>query len=181
MYRTIWTIVLLMFCKLGYCQTYSSTISDNDIYNFLSWLKSQKEFRTKESAFNNKVLSWKEENFHLLDSTDKYPQFNFDYIFKSKEGTDTIFREHDREYLYKQFISIKDTVLRHPFTSNSGYDIDSPKHSVSIPLFSLKKDYVIIKLSYYCGNECGYGGYNVYKRLKRNKWKYVTTVNGWIS
>jgi hypothetical protein len=107
------------------------------------------------------------------------------YLFQKDRGTDTMFRQEDRAFLFNQFTSIKDSVWHEAFSHSKLLKNTNQKrpnrYSYSIPLFSLDKKYVIIHKYYYCGSLCAYGGYYIYKRIEKNKWEYVVAVNTWMS
>jgi len=52
--------------------------------------------------------------------------------------------------------------------------------SISIPLFSLKYDILIVKFSYSCGPLCGSGGTYIFKKMN-NKWIKIYNFHKWIS
>jgi hypothetical protein len=111
--------------------------------------------------------------------------FDYNYLYQKQGGLDTIFKQIDRTFIYKQFTAIKDTIWHEKFSKSKlltgQKQRRTNKYYYSIPLFSMDKKYVIIYRKYYCGDECAYGGYYVYRRLEPNKWEYITAVNTWIS
>ena len=193
--------------KLAVEQKYSYLINDEEIYSFLNWLIINDEIypdEPNERKVVNEILQWELANFiptenyffitesnnlffrliRWLNPLDYFLDFDFKYIFDSEIGTDTIFKEQDRDFLFLQFVAIKDTIWHNSFSESELVSRGEEKvdiHYFSIPLFSIDKNYVIIERFYYCGTECAYGGYYVYKRLDNNNWKYITIVHSWIS
>jgi hypothetical protein len=177
-----------------YGQTYSTVTSDKEIYDFLNWLtannrKFREEPKLKRKQIFNTILPWDTASFIMKDTAriNKYPEFNLDYmyLYNRKSGTDTIFKQLDRDFLYKQLKAVKDTIWHEKFFK-SLLLTDLEEKSLngryySVPLFSIDKKYVVIQRVYVCGNECAYGGYFVYKRIKNKKWVYVTTAKAWMS
>lgn len=190
------TLILFGFLNMTFAigQTYSSVTSDKEIYDFLNWMtvndrKYGEEPKLKRKQISYKILSWDTTNFRAKDTAliNKYPNFSLDhqYIYQKRGGTDTIFQQKDRDFLFKQFTAIKDTIWHDKFSKSKFLTSKKQKkpnrYYYSIPLFSVDKKYVIIHRQYYCGSLCAYGGYYVYRRLDNNKWEYVTAVNTWIS
>jgi len=191
--------------------SYSSVISDNEIYEFLNWMTIKNEDEYFEEPIGRKVyykiVKWDMENFipkeeitininknlffRLFRRKEYKAQLlnfledvrSFDYLYDSKSGTDTIFKQEDRDFIFLQFTSMKDSIWHSSF-SNSELVTTKELNYVryySIPLFSLDRNYVIIYRSYHCGSLCAYGGYYVYRRIDKNNWVFVTSVNTWIS
>ncbi len=165
-------------------QTYSSLTTDKEIYDFLNWMTINDKKHRESPIFRRKqiyveILSWDSSNFVLNEGNAGF------YLFKSRGGTDTLFKQDDRDFLYNQFLAIKDSVWHSKFSNSkllTNKEQKKPnRYYYSIPLFSVDKNMVIVRRTYYCGNLCAYGGYYVYRRLGNNKWEYVTAVNTWIS
>ena len=192
--------------KLTVNQTYSYLINDEEIYSFLDWLTTNEGINNihfnvpNPKKIVNEMLMWEISNFipqetyipknknlffRLISRLKRQEYFlDFDkYIYDSKKGTDTIFKEQDRDFLFLQFVAIKDTIWYNTFSESELVTREEKLyiHYFSIPLFSIDKNYVIIELYYYCGTECAWGGYYVYRRLDNNNWKYITTVHQWES
>lgn len=172
-------------------QTYSSVTSDKEIYDFLNWMTVDgRKFggmpKLKRKQIYHKILSWDSTNFITKDTglINKYG-FNGRYLFQGHCGTDTIFNQQDRDFIFKQFTAIKDTIWHDKFSKSKLLTHKKQKRPnrsyYSIPLFSADKNYVIVRRQYYCGYLCAYGGYYVYRRLGNNKWEYITAVNTWAS
>jgi len=207
------TIILIgvFTCTLMTGQTYSSVVSDKEIYDFLNWLtvntkKYSQESKLKQKRICHKILGWDKEAFvidtilinerkqiiyldeteTLRDSVQIYKRqyvYDREYLYQKGYGADTIFNQHDRDFIFQQFTAIKDSIWHTSF-SNSKLQTEQKqlnRHYYSIPLFSLNKNYVIINRYYSCGNECAYGGYYVYERINKKRWKFVTVINTWMS
>ncbi len=166
------TIILIALLKFTLVtgQTYSSIISDKEIYDFLNWItikdkKHAEEKKLKRKRIQHEILSWDITNFTLKDTV--------------------LFNQEDRGFLLKQITSIKDTIWHSRFSKSKLLINKKQKHPnkyyYSIPLFFQHKDYVIVQRHYYCGNLCAYGGYYIYRRLDNKKWLFVTALNTWIS
>jgi len=188
------TIILigLLTCTLTTGQTYSSVVSDNEIYDFLNWLtvntkKFSEEPKLKRKQICNKILEWNKDVFFIdtIQVNNQQIIADYDCLYQTRYGTDTIFNQRDRDFIFQQFIAIKDSIWHRGFSNSKLLTIQKQepqnKHYYSVPLFSLDKDYVIINKHYHCGNECAYGGYYVYKRIGTKKWKFVTVINPWMS
>ena len=190
------TLIIIGFLNFTFTfgQTYSSVTSDKEIYDFLNWMtinesKYEEEPKLKRKCIFYKILSWDTTNFIIKDSTlfKKYQFFNIDgrYLYQRQGGTDTIFNQLDRDFIFKQFTEIKDTIWHEKFSKSkllTHKKQNRPNRNYySIPLFSADKKYVIVYRKYYCGNECAISSYYVYRRLDKNKWEYVTEVNTCVS
>lgn len=192
------TLAIILIGFLSYAlatgQTYSSVISDKEIYDFLNWMtvndkKCSEEPKLKRKQIDYKILSWDTANFMIKDTTliDEYSFFSIEgqYLYKKRSGTDTIFKQQDRDFLFRQFTAIKDSIWHDSFSKSKLHTNNKQTrpniYGYSIPLFSHDKNYVIIHRVYYCGDVCAYGGYYVYRRIGEKEWVFVTAVNTWIS
>jgi hypothetical protein len=187
-------IILFLLLTKIFCfgQIYSDIISDKEIISFLTWEVNSTEgyseepllsFKRKISA---KIAKWNSLNFIKPDSLSEYDfSVTFLYLYQKKNVLDTIFKNEDKQYLFEQFESCKDSTWQNKIpkaTITSRKNKKRPnQYYYSIPLFSKDKKYVIIKREYYCGSLCAHGGYFIYKRLNENSWELVKIVNGWIS
>ena len=187
-------ILGLLIAENSFGQTYSSVSTDKEIYNFLNWLtRTERKYREEpfltRKRIDCNILSWDTVNFIAKDTAmfRKYPLLSIEanYLFQGKSGTDTIFKQADREFLFQQFLAVKDSVWHDSF-SNSKL-LKTKKHRrpnryfYSIPLFSVDRKYVVISREYFCGDLCAYGEFYIYKKIGDSKWKYVTSVNTWMS
>ncbi len=171
-------------------QTYSSIVSDKEIYNFLNWLATNQKKYSEEPKDETRIVSyeiskWDSALFLPLDSAKKYHiKYSSRFLFK-EDGMDTIFSLQDQQFIFKQFTSIKEKSWHESFQNSKLWDGKEQEHTnrnyYSIPLFSLDKKYVLIYKEYYCGNVCGYLGYYIYRRIDKNKWKGVRALRTGIS
>jgi hypothetical protein len=187
------TIILigLLTYILAIGQTYSSITSDKEIYDFLNWVtinnkKNYRESKLRRKQICYKIFNWDESIFFTdtIQINNKQILTNFFYLYKAEYGGDTIFNQQDKDFIFQQFTAIKDSIWHKSF-SNSRLRTHPKKrpnrYYYSIPLFSIDKNYVVVVMEYYCGNECAYGGYYVYQRISEKKWKFVTILLPWIS
>ncbi len=185
--RKIFFIILLFASQLNYGQTYSSLTTDKEIYDFLNWLtKNEKKFDEapffKKKKVYYKILHWSINNLVWKDTTNtRFLEFDRLYLFKKKNGLDTIFNKSDRVYLLEQFKAIKNTTWQKQFRNSKMMYLEIKKKSnnyyYSVPLFSKDKKYVIIRRFYFCGHLCGYFGYYIYIKISKNKWKFLKCIN----
>lgn len=195
--KTATTILFLIgiLFNQGVCaQTYSSVTTDKEIYDFLNWMtlsdkKLSEEPKLKRKQIFYKIISWDTANFITKDTAllNKYPFFDLDnqFLFQRSKGTDTIFKQADRTFLFQQYTAIKDTVWHQGFSNSKLLKDKNQKqpnrYYYSVPLFSADRKYVVVRRQYYCGSLCAYGGYYIYRRLTDKKWEYITAVNTWMS
>ncbi|MBI3234225.1 MAG: hypothetical protein HYZ42_09320 [Bacteroidetes bacterium] len=164
-------------------QTYSTLVSDGEITSFLDWqLKTEKKYseepRNKTKYLYKGISKW---NMGML-------RYYISYSKKDK-WIEEAFSKNDTSFLFQQIFSQVDTLWRHSFSNSklikqlrkNRQPRRPNRYYLSLPLFSMDKNFVIISVSYICGRLCGHGGYKVYKRVSYNNWKYVGEVNGWIS
>lgn len=189
------SIIILFFLLTNiFCfgQTYSDIISDKEIISFLTWEVNSTEGYSEEPLLSFKrkisrnIAKWDSLNFIKPDSLSENDfSVTFLYLFQKKNELDAIFSDEDKQYLFEQFESCKNSTWKNKIpnaTTTSRKNKKKPnRYYYSIPLFSKAKKYVIIKREYYCGSLCAHGGYFIYKRLDGNSWELVKTVNGWIS
>ncbi|MES2139972.1 MAG: hypothetical protein V4511_09705 [Bacteroidota bacterium] len=189
------TFILTLFLftgQLSFAQTYSSIISDKEIYSFLnSLIKSDKDRISKQLfrkiSVNPKISKhWDSTNFFRPKTTEDFQKIltnDVDYIFWGKE-IDSLLNENDRKFMLEQYKKFKDTVWHQPFTGTrleSKKQKKTDRYYFSIPIFSVDKQVVIIYFSNYCGDLCGFGGYYIYKKTVTNKWKFFTARGHWMS
>lgn len=167
-------------------QTYSSIINDEEISIFLNWITIHDKKYTEESYFerkkiSNKALKWHSENF-INNYEDPYE--NKMFLYHKKNDLDLIFNKDDQEFIYKQFINIKDSIWQTKFAKSK---LLSKKHKInnyysySVPLFSIDKKKVILYRIFHCGDECAYGGYYIYSKINENDWMLIKSINFWMS
>lgn len=188
------SLIFISFIFLAYfssSQTYSSIISDEEIYNTINAIIKNDNDRITKKGFRKISVSpkisnqWDSLNFIRLD-TAKYIHYqlyeNFEYIFK--DYLDTLFNEIDKKFMFEQYKSIKDTVWHQAFSQTKlvdGKQRNPDRYCFSVPIFSVDKKVVVIYFSNYCGELCGFGGYYIYKKTSKNKWIFITAIGHWIS
>lgn len=191
--RTLTILVFGLFnFTLAFGQTYSSIVSDQEIYDFLNWMTSNNRKYEEEPTMKRKhiyyhILRWDTTNFITKDTALINQSVSIDrrYLFQTRRGTDNLFDKQDREFMFEQFTAIKDTVWHSRFSKSKllkhKKQLRPNRYYYSIPLFSVDKKYVILQRIYYCGSLCAHGGYYVYRRLDDKNWEFITAENTWIS
>ncbi|MBK5722050.1 hypothetical protein JGH11_14315 [Dysgonomonas sp. Marseille-P4677] len=189
-YSLLLILLLMGVMNIVTAQTYSSIISDKEIYDFMEWMvdndkKSEKEIFGKNRDLLVKTAPWDTANFISENKALDIQYFEQDnkYLFKRSEGLDTLFTDADKKFLLDQYNSIQSSV----WTKNIGgkkiqkreLKENDEINMYSIPLFTKDKEFVIIYKIFYCGYECAYGKYYLYKLIGDNKWKFVLTLNPW--
>lgn len=171
-------------------QTYSSIISDKEIYDFMEWMvsndkKSEKEIFGKSRDLLANTAIWDTANFISKNKALNIEYFEQDnkYLFKKSEGLDTLFTEADKNFIFDQYTSIKASVWEKNIggkrIKNSDLEEGDEINMYSIPLFTKDKEFALIYKVFYCGYECAYGKYYLYKLIGKKKWKFVSSFNPW--
>ena len=183
-------MVFILIAQVSFGQTYSSKISDKEIYKFLNWMSRNQQIKPEEPKGELKIISyeiirWDSALFLPPDSARKYNiKYPAKYLFK-EDGIDTLFTLQDQQFLFKQFTNIKDTIWHKPIENSKLWDgkeqVRPNRHYYSIPLFSINKKYVLIIKEYYCGNVCGSIGYYIYRKIDKKTWKGFRILRGGIS
>ncbi len=130
------TLLLIGFLNTTFAigQTYSSVTSDKEIYDFLNWMtvndrKYGEEPKLKRKHIYHKILSWDTTSFKTIDtSLIKQQFFSIDrrYLYQRPSGTDTIFNQQDRDFVFKQFTVIKDTIWYEKFLKSKLLTSNNP-------------------------------------------------------
>jgi hypothetical protein len=179
---------LLFFVQFPlFAQTYSSTTSDKEIYEFLNYITQNEKKHGEESLFQKKrvhyrIDSWDSTNF--IRDTSKYESWDsWNYLFKRETAMDSIFSKSDKDYFFQQFLGVKDSVWHKEFSHSKlvKQQVKPNRYYYSVPLFSLDKQYVMVKKEYYCGSLCAYGGVYVYARDGKSGWRLLMVLNSWMS
>src|SRR5688572_17320721 len=120
--KTLFFFAFLLVFNISYSQTYSSTISDSQIIQFLNWQirteqKYPEEPKHKRKVIDSEMISWDTIHFKSDIKRNLHSiEYNLIYLFNNKnKWLDTLFTEEDREYFFRQFTSQKDTVWRQTF------------------------------------------------------------------
>ena len=169
---------LLMQSGIALSQTYSSIVSDNEIYDFLNWLTMHDDRCNEKRLFTRVRISenmenWMHENFFREDTVLSYSDYNNDFLFGKGSNADSLFSTKDRVFLYQQFVAQKDSVWKKRFNGAVFAQKGNSKRGkvfYSIPLFSSDRNYVIVKMSYYGGELNAFGGCFIYRKTGKNKW-----------
>ncbi len=192
-HKFIFLVFLTIILMPVTAQTYSSVITDREIYDFMNWMvkndkKTEKEIFGKSRKASNKMALWDKSNFVTNNKSNDIQYFEQDnkYLFKrSNEGLDTLFTQADKSFLLEQYAAINSSVWKKGFSGKKieKKDVveDSDLDQYSIPMFTLDKEFVIIYKVFYCGYGCAFGKYYLYKFIGDKKWKFVTAVNQWTT
>ena len=128
--------------------------------------------------------------FYVLTGEDSLKLQRLDTIFSSAD-LDFIFKQnHYSKYFElnkcvnnKEFISA-DTLMKFmgdDFWTKFRKKYDAGGYiTICVPLFSIKKDIVIIRYAVACGRLCGHGSTIIYKK-QGHKWKELIYLDNWIS
>ncbi|WP_156032840.1 hypothetical protein [Prevotella sp. 10(H)] len=190
--RTLLFLITLLSVQFAVAQkyTYSSVISDEEIYNFLNWMtendkKTEIKFLKNNKKVSYKIMPWDTANF-ISKYVGQYDISHLEpdnkYLFKKSSGLDTLFNQEERNFFYEQYISIKDSVWHQGMSGKKMISAkkkdDTNVNYYSIPLFSRNKEYVLIYKVYICGYECSYGKYYLYK-FDVDRWRFLMSLNPW--
>lgn len=189
-YRFFLIFLLIGVTNCITAQTYSSIISDNEICDFMEWMvkndkKSEKEIFGKNRDLLAEIAPWDTANFISKNKALDIEFFEQDnkYLFKKSEGLDTLFSEGDKNFMFDQYNSIQTAVWQRDIGGKKVIERDQQEEDeinmYSIPLFTKDKEFAVIYKIFYCGYECAYGKYYLYKFIGNKKWKYVTSFNSW--
>ncbi|MFT6922991.1 MAG: hypothetical protein ACJA1C_001999 [Crocinitomicaceae bacterium] len=186
-YIVIMFLAIIPITTLG--QTYSSSVSDSAIVSFIKWeVKNGEKYREGGKLRLNKkariiISQYDSINFYLTDGVNR-GDWQYDlYLFNRRNNIDSLFSDSEKDSLFNQFTTIKDTVWTHRIKGAKWRKWKKPKntYSYAVPLFSSDGQYVMIKKSFYCGNICAYGGIYLYTRTEDNSWELLKILNGWMS
>lgn len=196
MFRGLLILFLLFLVQSVVVQaqtyTYSTQVSDKEIYDFLNWMthndgKSEIKFLKNNKKVSVKILPWDTANFvskYVGEYDISHLEPDNKYLFKKSSGLDTLFTQVDRDYFLEQFISIKDSVWHKGMSGKKMLSLKKKDYNdvnyYSVPLFSRNREYAIIYKVYTCGYECAYGKYYLYK-YDKDRWKFLMSVNPWTS
>jgi len=188
-FQAIAILFLLMQSVTAQSQTYSSIVPDNEICDFLNWLTKHDDRCSEKRLFTRvrispKMENWVPENFFCKDTVFSYSSLENDFLFEKGSAADSLFSAEDRDYLYKQFTAQTDSVWKKPFKGSVFAQKGRSKHAkvyYSIPLFSVDRKYVIVKLSCYSDELNAFGGHFIYQKAGKNRWKFVDGINIWES
>ena len=158
----------ILAISLSYAQQDSSIVSNKDIKQFIQSQKGELSYGNLDA----RILNWTDCDLFLIQ--DKC--WIGDFI---RKDADTLITEEDLlcfQWQHKALASSKVSVF--PFLKER--NPQKPHSQTSIPLFSQNRKLAIIKVSYWCGDECGSGGIRIFKKIGK-KWKFIEERCGWTS
>lgn len=163
-------VLTLLICAISInAQTYSDLTTDKEIHSFI---KLNKKYLGR-NKLDNKIIDWQ---FCELYKDSQNCLMNH---FVQKDS-DTLLTTEILSHLQVGFKGLKQgsIVSFQTLKAKSG---QKKYYRISIPIFSLDGKLAIIKISYWCGDECGSGGILIFKRIGVNKWEKVDMRNTWVS
>lgn len=165
---------------------YESILPDSLIYGFVNstLLKKNELYRSCDNLYDG---NWGEVKMYIDDA------------FICELGD--LLTEEDRWFMAKQFKNdiafvLKSDLVREKkliqvpfFKIGDDYRayLDSCLNkykclmSVSVPVFNLNRDLVIVEISISCGILCGAGGYYVYQKNAKGAWVQIRVLEEWGS
>ena len=167
-------------------QRYSSMVDDQEVYRFLDWLTSRlsEQNEGRKIIVSRDIKRWKETNFvekemslaSILRKRAKGVMVtNADLIFQN--DADSLFREKDREYLFRQFLAQNEGegTWRKRFRE-SWFSLRAQpnefQYQYAVPLFSEDRQYVVCLYKIAPNKErC-----DVYRRNPAGQWEFVKTL-----
>ena len=191
--KKIFSLICFIYCSTAFGQSYSSLISDSEIVKFINWKLvndwTWDEFKLKGRG---RQLYFK---IQKLDTATFYPEMSKTRVgfggvlFREGMGNkilDSLFSKEDRRFLFEQFNSQRDTVWKDEFSKTDiVYSLKKEKkpnrYYLSLPLFSINRQYIILEEMHYAGPGLLGGGFKIYKRKSDNTWEFITVLNGWQS
>ena len=108
------------------------------------------------------------DSLYLIGQTSIFSQRDIEYISRQNKTSEKFDLSN---CLQNKEIVTSETILSNPSLGH---------FSISAPLFSIDKETIIIRISYFCGGLCGHGGTYVYKKEKKT-WRLKLTLEEWIS
>lgn len=177
----ILTLLVILCCSL-YGQTYSSLISDKQIYNFINWQVNR--FSSEEKTVSKKIVEWDAIKGRYSIKNISEILFGLETTFEG-DKIDSLFTQEDREYIMQQIHVIKDTVWNETF-NNTVFENENvvikkenmfknthKTYYYTVPLFSKNKELVIFYEYYYCGPLCASGFCAIYKYKREEEWELL--------
>lgn len=167
---------------------YMPIVSDTLVSRTLNYFIKTKLKDTIGGKYLNKtifpVLS-KEDSLNILRLTSIFTKADMDYIFK--QNTNSRFFEINKFVENLQLVSA-DTLRAFRNTKDID-DFWSKFHEkygdggfveISVPIFSLNRELIIIRYSYSCGGLCGSGFTTIFKK-NGDEWDELRVLDAWIS
>ncbi len=166
--------LLLIVASSTYGQTYNKLIPDKDISDFINWKLINDTFKNgnvpkKFFNFNTTIIKWRPVELKY-DSTKSKAENEGRSIYNPRTRfLDSILSLKDKEFIIRQ----SNSYITNEWTFDIESDIiekENYKYYYTLPLFSLDKQYAILKEVYYCGQTCG----------EERTILYQHTNKGWI-
>lgn len=190
--KYILLLIALLTIDKSFSQTTTKVISDNEIINFIRWQIISEKRYPDEPPNNpknicNDVIQWRKGQFELAPNTSIHSlEYLLEYLFNDRnKWLDTIFTIDDKMFLASQCKKQKkrwDKIARDVGFIKCRKLHLSNIHHLSIPLFSMDRQFVLIRESYYCGSLCAYSAIKIYKRKKDGEgWEFLKSINGMMS
>ncbi len=149
-------VVIFTFIFLGAKYVQSQTLpTKKEQYSFLQWFTKNRGI----AALSDTSIKFCGD-FESLSSIDKS---------LSKSAKIAI---RDRQYLRMQIKNAdKNQKLDTTLLKVPQWGKDTLQSFVSLPIFTLSRKFAFINYRYYCGEDCGYAGIEVYVKTKPGKWQ----------
>lgn len=176
-------IISLLISNVGTAQTYSSIVSDRQIYSLLAAIQAAD---SGSSIINKVIIPW--DPLQLLrgpedSSTTDFDRYFYNYMYLYKGRADSMFSTAEKSNFYKQFTVLQDSLWRQPFGGGKLVEIINPvlqrSKSYSVPLFSRDGAYALVRQALTGAPAGGRGGVFVYRRRDDNGWELVDILNKW--
>jgi|SRR5690606_13318840 len=165
-----------------------TTIYENDVYEVINAFLSNFD----EHQENPKKLA-KGDFLLLFPFVEEQPyEYDIQELNEILSRSDSLFSEKDKKFITKQmknsnfdlkqgFISNYKVLSKDFINTITGFSDEVNKfHTISIPLFNLKKDIAMISFGTYTGYNDASGMKIIYKK-ENGKWVAIKTLNLWIS
>lgn len=160
-------LIIVCFAGVSFSQTYSNLTTDNEVHSFIKLNK--RVF--KKNRIDSRILDWSKCNLF----EDPNNCWRGDFL---QTENDSIISGHYLNNFQTIYNSLN--INQKLFLNFSDRQEKNQYTRISIPLISSDGTIAIVKISHWCGDECGSGGILVFKRI-RNKWIKVDYRCTWIS
>lgn len=200
MRHALYLVIFLGLTSQMISQTYSGTISDSLIENFVIWEIDHSSKHPDESKLWNrkiakKIIPWEEALISLLGSAGFPNSFENQYQqLLSQDKSWTLRYGNDLKYISELLSESDIKFLKLQFDSNgkdaqwtfktSKFNIkNNPRknfYSYTIPLFNKSHNIAILYKEFFCGSACAEGRILIYV-LENNHWRLYKDIPCWIS
>ncbi len=179
--------IILFFSVIiskSFGQTYSNLISDKEIEELILLDIKISEKYEEEPKFGRKKVSNEIISLDLVIKTLEFTFIDFGFDFREEQKQfGYLFQKESFEYYKEQAKNqiknswnLKSNEAKAKFKN----EFSNNYYNYSIPLFNKEKDIAIIYKTLFCGDLCGHGAIEIYKKSD-DKWIYQTTISLWIS